>query len=339
MFTASACPTRNDAPSWPRTSSGYRPKPGGPARPHGCQADVKKHSPAARQGSPVAGTAAGQLPPHPGTALPAGVLGAASRQPDGGKRRERESVAVPRVADGRRDERGGDDVSGRTVRRFVEGLLRGRSTEPARPDDLEAQEMKTAIELRAARLGSDSPREESVTDLHRRLADAMDETNTPKPLPGGLRPAPVGRSSSAQASPLRQRPPESWSVARCWPGTPSRQPLRPPTGSWSPTAVPGGRSAQASTCLTAERSRSTSVRSADSSTGPIPGSRRSPVCAPIKAASCGWTRPSNGCAARAIRRRQRGARLGLHRAPAQSTSGSRRCMMLRENGCRRSWRV
>ena len=45
MFTASACPTRNDAPSWPRTSSGYRPKPGGPARPHGCQADVKKHSP------------------------------------------------------------------------------------------------------------------------------------------------------------------------------------------------------------------------------------------------------------------------------------------------------
>ena len=72
-------------------------------------------------------------------------------------------------------------MSGRTVRRFVEGLLRGRSTEPARPDDLEVQEMKTAIELRAARLGSDSPREESVTDLHRRLADAMDETNTPKP--------------------------------------------------------------------------------------------------------------------------------------------------------------
>ena len=72
-------------------------------------------------------------------------------------------------------------MSGRTVRRFVEGLRRGRSTEPARPDDLEAQEMKTAIELRAAPLGSDSPREEFVTDLHRRLADAMDETNTPKP--------------------------------------------------------------------------------------------------------------------------------------------------------------
>ena len=130
-------------------------------------------------------------------------------------------------------------MSGRTVRRFVEGLRRGRSTEPARPDDLEAQEMKTAIELRAARLGSDSPREEFVTDLHRRLADAMDETNTPKPPTRWARPAPVGRSSSAQASPLRQRPPESWSVATVLAGNnePSTTPsahgvLEPNAGAW-----------------------------------------------------------------------------------------------------------
>jgi cytochrome b6-f complex iron-sulfur subunit len=63
----------------------------------------------------------------------------------------------------------------RTVRRFVAGLLRGRPTERARPDDFEAQQMATAIELRAARLGSDAPREEFVTDLHRRLAAAMSE--------------------------------------------------------------------------------------------------------------------------------------------------------------------
>ena len=61
-------------------------------------------------------------------------------------------------------------MSNRTVRRFVEGLLRGQRTEHARPDDFEAEQMKTAIELRAARLGSDAPREEFVTDLHRRLA-------------------------------------------------------------------------------------------------------------------------------------------------------------------------
>jgi len=64
-------------------------------------------------------------------------------------------------------------VSGRPVRRFVDGLLRGQRTERGRPDDVEAGEMKTAIELRAARIGSDSPREEFITDLHRRLAEQM----------------------------------------------------------------------------------------------------------------------------------------------------------------------
>ena len=39
--------------------------------------------------------------------------------------------------------------------------------------------MKTAIELRAARLGSDAPREEFVTDLHRRLAGEMAEGQPP----------------------------------------------------------------------------------------------------------------------------------------------------------------
>jgi nitrite reductase/ring-hydroxylating ferredoxin subunit len=66
-------------------------------------------------------------------------------------------------------------VSNRTVRRFVEGLLRGQRTEHARPDDFDAEQMKTAIELRAARLGSDAPREEFVTDLHRRLAAEMSD--------------------------------------------------------------------------------------------------------------------------------------------------------------------
>jgi nitrite reductase/ring-hydroxylating ferredoxin subunit len=70
-------------------------------------------------------------------------------------------------------------VSDRTVRRFVEGLLRGQSTELARPDDFEAEQMKTAIELRAARLGSDAPREDFVADLHRRLAAELSADPTP----------------------------------------------------------------------------------------------------------------------------------------------------------------
>jgi nitrite reductase/ring-hydroxylating ferredoxin subunit len=70
-------------------------------------------------------------------------------------------------------------VSDRTIRRFVEGLLRGQRTEPARPDDSEAEQMKTAIELRAARLGSDAPREDFVADLHRRLAAEMSDEQAP----------------------------------------------------------------------------------------------------------------------------------------------------------------
>jgi cytochrome b6-f complex iron-sulfur subunit len=70
-------------------------------------------------------------------------------------------------------------VSDRDVRRFVERLLRGQPTERARPDDFEAEQMKTAIELRAARLGSDAPREEFVTDLHRKLAAEMAEEQAP----------------------------------------------------------------------------------------------------------------------------------------------------------------
>lgn len=66
-------------------------------------------------------------------------------------------------------------MTDRTVRRFVERLLRGQPTERAHPGDFEAEQMKTAIELRAARLGSDAPRAEFVTDLHRRLAAEMSE--------------------------------------------------------------------------------------------------------------------------------------------------------------------
>ena len=48
----------------------------------------------------AAGAAAGQLPPHPGTPFPASLFGAGGRQPDGGERRERKGVAVPRAAHG-----------------------------------------------------------------------------------------------------------------------------------------------------------------------------------------------------------------------------------------------
>ena len=75
-------------------------------------------------------------------------------------------------------------MSEKNVRRFVDNLLRGRATERARPDDFEAEQMKAAIDLRSARLGSGAPREEFLTDLHRRLSGAM----TDDPRPSGWRP-------------------------------------------------------------------------------------------------------------------------------------------------------
>ena len=196
-------------------------------------------------------------------------------------------------------------MSGRTVRRFVDGLLRGQRTERARPDDFEAEEMRTAIELRAARTGSDSPREEFVTDLHRRLAEQMGEaphadsrsswgpsgTRRQVVIGTGLAAASaatgivVGRNLLAQ----RRRP----------------RPRRRLRACSSPTRVRGMRSERAPTSPTREHSHSTSARSAGSSTGPTPNWRRSPAFALIRAASSGWMRPRVGCVARATRRRSR----------------------------------
>jgi nitrite reductase/ring-hydroxylating ferredoxin subunit len=95
-------------------------------------------------------------------------------------------------------------MSDRTVRRFVDGLLRGRATDRARPDDAEAEQMRTAIDLRAARLGSDAPREDFVIDLHRRLAAEMaDDTAVDHPrwaLRGTRRQVVIGTSVAAASA-------------------------------------------------------------------------------------------------------------------------------------------
>jgi nitrite reductase/ring-hydroxylating ferredoxin subunit len=64
----------------------------------------------------------------------------------------------------------------RGLRRYVDDLLDGRRPRPFDADDFEAAQLRTAIELCAARPGSDAPREHFLTDLQRRLA---------APMPGG----------------------------------------------------------------------------------------------------------------------------------------------------------
>jgi cytochrome b6-f complex iron-sulfur subunit len=65
------------------------------------------------------------------------------------------------------------------LRRYVDDLLAGRRPRPFAPNEFEAAQIRTAIDLRATRLGADAPREEFLTELHRALAARRDGTVTP----------------------------------------------------------------------------------------------------------------------------------------------------------------
>ena len=71
----------------------------------------------------------------------------------------------------------------RTTRRFVEDLLHGRRPRRFPAEEADVPELRTAIGLRAARPGSGAPREEFLTDLHRRLTAELADTG---PEDGGL---------------------------------------------------------------------------------------------------------------------------------------------------------
>jgi cytochrome b6-f complex iron-sulfur subunit len=64
-------------------------------------------------------------------------------------------------------------MNARGLRRYVDDLLRGRRPKRFAPDEFEAAQIRTAIELQAARLGGDAPSQEFLTDLRRRLTEQM----------------------------------------------------------------------------------------------------------------------------------------------------------------------
>lgn len=61
-------------------------------------------------------------------------------------------------------------MSTRGARRFVADLLRGRRPRSFRAEESDVGQLRAAITLRAAQPGSPAPREQFVTDLHRRLS-------------------------------------------------------------------------------------------------------------------------------------------------------------------------
>jgi nitrite reductase/ring-hydroxylating ferredoxin subunit len=94
-------------------------------------------------------------------------------------------------------------MNARGLRRYVDDLLRGRRPTPFRPDDFEAAQIRTAIDLQAARPGADEPREEFLDDLHRRLAAQMEGSQPPVAsvswLAASRRQVMVGLSAAAAA--------------------------------------------------------------------------------------------------------------------------------------------
>ncbi len=92
-------------------------------------------------------------------------------------------------------------MNARGLRRYIDDLLLGRRPKPFPPDDFEAAQIRTAIDLTAARPGSDAPREEFLDDLHRRLAAQQDGTahKTQKPS-ATRRTVLVGTSAAAAAA-------------------------------------------------------------------------------------------------------------------------------------------
>jgi len=73
----------------------------------------------------------------------------------------------------------------RGLRRYLDDLLDGRRPRPFDADGFEAAQIRTAIQLRAARTASDAPSEHFLTDLRRRLAARMPHSQeTSRPLTG-----------------------------------------------------------------------------------------------------------------------------------------------------------
>ncbi len=94
---------------------------------------------------------------------------------------------------------------GRSVDRYVDDLLRGRRPKGFSPDDFEADQMRTAIDLNATREGADEPRQDFLDELHRRLAEQMDdqppaERGSPNWLSVNRRQVIVGTSAAATAA-------------------------------------------------------------------------------------------------------------------------------------------
>lgn len=69
----------------------------------------------------------------------------------------------------------------RDTRKYIDDLLAGRRPKPFAPDDFEAEQIRTAIDLNASRPGADAPRPEFLDGLKARLAADLSAPTAPAP--------------------------------------------------------------------------------------------------------------------------------------------------------------
>lgn len=128
----------------------------------------------------------------------------------------------------------------RGLRRYVDDLLRGRRPRSFRPDDFEAAQIRTAIELRASRPGDDTPSQEFLSELRGRLTEQMSDmpvSSAQKRWQAPRRTVLVGTSTAAAAAAVAVTADHLLTPA---PQTDAHQApgeILPNTGSWQRVAV------------------------------------------------------------------------------------------------------
>jgi nitrite reductase/ring-hydroxylating ferredoxin subunit len=90
----------------------------------------------------------------------------------------------------------------RGLRRYIDDLLQGQRPRAFRPDDFEGAQIRTAIDLQASKPGAGAPRPEFLADLHRQLADQIDDASLRASAPPSAtrRQVIVGTSAAAAAA-------------------------------------------------------------------------------------------------------------------------------------------
>jgi cytochrome b6-f complex iron-sulfur subunit len=130
----------------------------------------------------------------------------------------------------------------RKTRRYIDDLLSGRRPKPFTPDDFEATQIRTAIDLAAARPDNDAPRPEFLADLQKRLAAQMEEpadnvTQLPQAPTGTTRRLVITATSAAAAAAAVAVAVDRFVVDKEGESPPSAEgELIPNEGTWHPVA-------------------------------------------------------------------------------------------------------